>query len=316
MTRWIPMSDLNHFAISSILNSEIVGHSRSGHGQLGSAGDAQRYFDFLGVNEPPAMLYGDEKVDVQVVIKAFRTVRDARADRGSPDLYVADPDRNAVFLAVCRSLGLRCSDYMLNKTLMNARRNGLLAGLNSIRTVIPYEDYAFACEFAATELKYKTGASIDDIICDPGLATIFDSIASKLAPGFTPFRYRWGILSIRKAGRRAEWKPEYEMPEFTSWIRLLKDPLETVPDDRGVYLLQENGKQRLLYARSTEHLRHAIELHRNPRLISAILDKFWKPEPENFIVSYAVLATKGLLKPVEKRIVEERKPVFNVPRAA
>jgi hypothetical protein len=310
------MNDINHFAISSILNSEVVGRFKFGHGQIGSQGDAQRYFDLLGVTESPGILHRSEEVDVQKVIEAFHAVRNARDDRGSPDLYVADPERNAAFLAKCRELGLRCSDYLLNKTLMNARRNRLLRALHSVRTIVPYEDYAFACEFAATELKYKTGASIDDIICDPGLASRFDAIASKLAPGFTPFRYRWGILSIRKAGRHAIWKPEYQMPEFTGRFRLVADPLEEMPDNRGVYLLYENAKQRPLYARSTEHLRHAIELHRTPQLVSAILDKFWKPNPENFLVSYSVLPTSKLLKPVEKRIVEEKKPIFNVPRAA
>jgi site-specific DNA-methyltransferase (adenine-specific) len=308
------MSDINHFAISSILNSEIVVRSPFGHGQIGSLGDAQRYFDLLGVTESPAVLHRNEEVDVEKVIEAFHAVRNARGDRGSPDLYVADPERNAVFLARCRELGLRCSDYLLNKTLMNARRNRLLRGLRSVKTPMPCEDYAFACEFAATELKYKTGASIDDIICDPALASRFDGIARGLAPGFTPFRYRWGILSIRKAGTNAKWRPDYQMPEFTGRFRLVTDPLDRLPEDRGVYLLYENGKEKPLYARSTEHLRHAIELHRSPRLMSAILDRFWRPNVENFLVAYELLPSRKLLKPVEKKVIDERKPVFNVPR--
>jgi hypothetical protein len=310
------MSDINHFAISSILNSEIVGRIRFGHGQIGSQGDAQRYFDLLGATESPSILHSNEVVDEPKVIEAFHAIRNARGDRGSPDLYIADPERNAFFRAKCRELGLQCSDYLLNKTLMNVRRKRLLSGLRSVITSVPYEDYAFACEFAATELKYKTGASIDDIICDPFLASRFDAIAGKLAPGFTPFQYRWGILSIRKAGRRAGWKPEYQMPEFTNKFRLIVDPLEKIPDNRGVYLLYENAKKRPLYARSTENLRHAVELHRVPQLMSAILDKFWEPNLDNFLVSYAVLPMRRLLKPVEKRIVEEKNPVFNVSRAA
>jgi hypothetical protein len=310
------MSDINHFAISSILNSEIVGRSQFGHGQIGSRGDAQRYFDFLGFTESPAVLHRNEEVDAEKVIEAFHAVRNARGDRGSPDLYVADPERNAVFIAKCRELGLRCSDYLLNKTLMNARRNRRLQGLKSVRTTFPYEDYAFACEFAATELRYKTGASIDDIICDPALASWFDDLARRLAPGATPFRYRWCILSIRKAGRGVKWKPEYRMPEFTGRFRLVKDSLEQVPGDSGIYLLFESGKRKPLYARSTKHLRHAVELHRTPQLVSVILDKFWRPNLDSFLVSYAVLPASPMLKAVEKKVIEERKPVFNVPRAA
>jgi hypothetical protein len=184
------MSDINHFAISSILDSEIVGRVKFGHGQIGSLADAQRYFDLLSVTESPAVLHRNEEVDVQRVIEAFHAVRNARGDRGSSDLYVADPERNALFLAKCRELGLTCSDYLLNKTLLTARKNRLLRGLRSVRTPSRHEDYAFACEFAATELKYKTGASIDDIVCDPRLASRFDAIARKLAPEFTSFRHR------------------------------------------------------------------------------------------------------------------------------
>src|SRR5262249_37236561 len=157
---------------------------------IGSLADAQPYFDLLSSTESPAVLHRNEEVDVQRVIEAFHAVRNARGDRGSPDLYIADPERNALFLAKCREFGLTCSDYLLNKTLMYARKKSLLPKLKSVKTIIPYEEYAFACEFAATELKYKTGASIDDIICDPGLASRFDVIAGKLAPGFTSFRYR------------------------------------------------------------------------------------------------------------------------------
>jgi hypothetical protein len=89
------MSDINHFAISSILGSEIVGRYQFGHGQIGSLGDAQRYFEALAVTESPATLHRGEKVDDKQVVKAFHAVRDARGDRGSPDLYVADPERNA-----------------------------------------------------------------------------------------------------------------------------------------------------------------------------------------------------------------------------
>jgi len=191
-----------------------------------------------------------------------------------------------------------------------------LKGLHSVRTSFNYEEYAFASEFAATELKYLTGASIDEILCEPALASRFDSIASSLAPGFTSLRYRWAILSIRKAGRHADWKPEWQMPEFAGQFRLIRDSLETIPDKQGVYLLYENGKNKPLYARSTEHLRHAVEIHRSPRLMSAVFDRLWKPAPDNFVVSYAVLPARSMLRPVEKRVVVERKPVFNVPRTA
>jgi hypothetical protein len=308
------MPKLNHYDISSILNSEIVGPAEFGHGQINSLGDAQKYFDLVDVTHAPASLHANEEVPVLTVRDAFLAIRNARGDKGSSDLYIADPNRNRLFLDKCRELGIQASDYAINKRLMYARKNGYLRGLDSVKTVVNYEDYAFASEFAATELKYKTGASIDDILCDPELASQFDSIARRLAPGYTSFRYRWAILSIRKAGRQAEWKPDYAMPDLVGAFKLMTDPLGYLPEEGGVYLLSE--RERPLYARSTANIRHGVELHRKPQMFSAVTDIFWQPKVDDFIVRFAVLDSTKLFKPVERKLIEEKRPVFNVPRAA
>jgi hypothetical protein len=62
------MSKLNHFAISSILNSEIIGRAGFGHGQIASLGDAQRHFDVLEASEcehPLAQGRGSEMTDAE-----------------------------------------------------------------------------------------------------------------------------------------------------------------------------------------------------------------------------------------------------------
>lgn len=305
------MSKLNHSKISSILNSEVVGQGKFGHGQINSLGDAQRYFDMLATGESPAQAHKGESVDIELVAKAFHAVTDARGDRGSSDIYIADPERNAAYLAKCRELGLHVSDYTLNKALLNARKNKELSNLNSVITSIDYEEFAFASEFAATELKYKTGATIDDILCVPGLAARFDSIAQRISPGFKPFEYRWALLSIRKREKPPQSLP---MPEFTGHFRLVIDPVDQLPDVSGIYQLFEN--QRLLYVRSTEHLRHGIELHRNPKILRAVTEKLWETKPEDLLVSYAVFEDQQLLRDVEERIIEVKKPLFNVSRAA
>jgi hypothetical protein len=310
------MSKVNQFAISAILNSEIVGRVKFGHGQIDSLGDGQRFLDARAIVQAPAEIHGDEVVDKDRVKKAFLQVRTARGDRGSADLYIADPERNALFLAKCRHLGLKVSDYILNKTLLNARKNKLLTGLHSVKTSIDYEDFAFACEFAATELRYKIGVSIDDIVCDPIVAQQFDTIAAKLSPGHKSFEYRWAILSIRKSGRNVDWKPMFKMPKFETTFRLASDPLEMLPSDGGAYILYENTKRRPLYARATERLRHAVDLHRHGNFMEAILDKFWEPKVDDFVISFAKIPVKAMLKPVERKIIEDEKPLFNVPRAA
>lgn len=310
------MSKLNHFAISSLLGSEIAGEVNFAHGQIASLGDAQKYVDVVRGSRAclSRELSNKARADVGTVTRAFIAVREQDGDQKSPDFYVADPARNARFIEKCRELALSESEYILNKTLFYARKKNLLPRLHSVKTRFDHEDYAFASEFAATELRYETGASIDDLLCHPTLSARFDAIARKLAPGYEALRYRWAILSIRKAGRRSEWKPEYRMPELTESFKLLVDPLEQLPASSGVYLLLEKGKP--LYARSTAALRHGIELHRQPEAVAAIANPFWQPDLSEFTVSYATISDKKLLRPTEKKLIEDWKPIFNIPRAA
>lgn len=310
------MSDLNHYAIGAMLHSDIVGPVRVGHGQIASLGDAQRYFDVLAEKERCASAGGrDGGINVDRLKRAFFAARDTFKDRGSTDLYIADPKRNAVFLEFCRRFGIEASDYRINKTLFNARKNKLLPNLKSERTSIEYGEFAFASEFAATQLRYKAGASIDDILCDPALASQFDEIAQNVTPGFSSFEYRWAILSIRKAGRHQKLPASFRLPKFTTGFRLLRDPIERVPDRSGVYLLYE--KQKLLYTRSAVDLRHGVELHRNANILKAINERLWRPNPENFIVDFTTVnRPMSYLQAIERKLVEERHPVFNIPRSA
>jgi hypothetical protein len=301
---------LNPYAVASALGARIVGPVGVGHGQIDSLGDAQRYFDALA-RDDESHEHDTDKIDVKLLRTAFEAARAVFKDRKSTDLYVADPERNAMFLQKCRELGIQASDKVINRRLLNARKNKLMTGLKSEKTSIDYDDFAFASEFAATQLRYMTGATIDDILCDYVLASQFDAIARKITPGHSSFEYRWAILSIRKAAGRREDPPEdFRMPKFTKGFHLIRDPLERIPDDGGVYLLYE--KNQLLYARSTDRLRHGIELHRDPRLIQAISKKLLRPDPNDFIVDYAT--AKRHLNEIERRLVEERHPIFNVPR--
>lgn len=309
------MSELNHYAISAILHSEIVGPVEVGHGQIASLGDAQRYFDILTANERPARTARRQSGDINIghLKQAFFAARETFKDRGSTDLYIADPKRNEVFLALCRRFGIKASDYRINKTLFNARKNKLLAGLKSERTSIDYSEVAFASEFAATQLRYKSGASVDDILCDPNLASQFDAMARQVTPGFSSFEYRWAVLSIRKAPRSRRLPASFKLPRFTTGFRLLRDPIEEIPEQSGVYLLYE--RQKLLYTRSAMNLRHGVELHRNANILKAINERLWRPDPANFIVDFATV-NRPFLQAIERKLVEERHPVFNVPRLA
>lgn len=306
------MSNLNHFAIARILHSEILGPVSPGHGQLGSLQIVEDVFCIRQKPVSPDEVHTGESVDMDDVIQAFHDVRN---DRKSPDFYVAEPERNRRFIERCRKLGVQASEYTMNKVLLNARKSNRLKGLDSEKTRFNHDEYAFASEFAATEIRYRTGASVDDIICDPELRSEFDQLASKLAPGHSPLEYRWALLSIRKAGRQAaKREAEYDVPPLSPPTRLFSDAVEGVPRNPGVYLLLE--QQRPLYARGVRDLHHGVELHRREDFLKPLLERLWRPSPDDLLFSYATLSERKLLRPVEQRLIRERRPLFNIPPAA
>src|SRR4029077_10764318 len=140
----------------------------------------------------------------RAIIEAFLTA----SDGWSSDRVIVDPELNQRFCAECRDLGLpgRTTDW--NWTLMLLRKAGKLNGLpKSRRTTFPFElldRYLFASEIAMRLLMDETSQSLDEILCDPELATRFDQLASQFAPDFSPLHYRWGALHIRK--RTKDWR--------------------------------------------------------------------------------------------------------------
>jgi site-specific DNA-methyltransferase (adenine-specific) len=120
----------------------------------------------------------------------------------SADRMIADPVLNELFLENCGRLGIPGKPADWNHLLLNLRKRGGFATIDtSRRTRIPFdqiEPYAYASEIAWRLLKDATGTSLDEILCDPDRAEQFDRIASRIAPDKAPFEYRWAALALRK----------------------------------------------------------------------------------------------------------------------
>lgn len=301
------MPTLNQFEIAKALRSEMVGRISDYTGQICSTAVAQSFMDLRSKRVAPREIHSDKETDTDMITRAFFDVRD---DQRSPDVYVADPVRNGRFLERCRQLGACSSEYALNKALLNARKANRLKNLQSRPLRLNHERYVFASEFAATELRYRTGATVDDIICDPSLAKEFDDIAAKIAPGFTSLEYRWAMLNVRKSGRD---KTPFVMPQFKEPIQLLSDTL-SLPASRGVYVLSDQS--RTLYVHGTANLNGGIALHRQLDFGSAFANRLWNPNPNDLLVSYAMIPEAKFLRPIELRLISERKPLFNIISAA
>jgi len=237
-------------------------------------------------------------------------------DGWSADRVVADPELNRTFIDACRRQGLSQPIGELNRLLLNSRKAGWLSGLpRSRRTSFANEEeYRFAGEVAARFLEQREGTTLDHIICDPGLAKEFDSVASKIAPGHGPLQYRWAALNLRKASRL---KPELLSHVAPSEIIELGsvDDIDTksLPAAQGIYIF--HGSTDSLYLGETTNLRKRIEKHLDHSDNKGLAHWFWENGCSDVMLEIRILpktTSQRIRRALERELIESRKPRFNV----
>lgn len=183
----------------------------------------------------------------------------------SVDHLLADPNLNAQFIEACMGKALPGAAKDWNHRLLCVRKMGKLPRLeHRVRTCTfnAMDPYSHASEIALQQLNVETGATLDEILCDPTLAARFDDIAASFAPGYTPFEYRWAALAIRKRAKSAKRLAKERCEEWRS-LRLPR----SMPIAKGgwsdyscpgVYLIIGRNNRRL-YVGETLNLRQRID---------------------------------------------------------
>jgi DNA modification methylase len=196
------------------------------------------------------------------IIEAFKKTHDGF----SADRVVADPELNQNFLGICERLGLAGDPYTWNRLLFALRKQGKLKSIPTTRhtsfTWNEFDQYMFASEIAWQRLvAAKDASSLDDILCDPVLASRFDESASRLAPGHSQLMYRWAALKLRKEATDARGRASsLSAPSrFKAMAPLEALDIGELPDGPGLYLLSESPTRKL-YAGETKNLRNQLTL--------------------------------------------------------
>ncbi len=249
------------------------------------------------------------------IIQAFGEVREGY----SVDRVIADPELNRRFLRRCRELGLSGTDYDLNWALMNERKKGSLSHLPKTRryTISEIDEFEYASELALRYLQQERDVSLDQIVCDPDLASEFDVYASRLAPGFSALQYRWAALGLRKAGRFGGKGCEIDsVPELYPFGKVDTLRLEKVPEVGGVYLFSSEKER--VFLGQTDNLRHRIDRHMEVSASNGLPDWLWdtKKKPLQIWVAGLPEVTRSSRQKIEVLLVKMWKPLLNLPRAA
>jgi site-specific DNA-methyltransferase (adenine-specific) len=251
------------------------------------------------------------------IIQALGEVRDGY----SADRVVADPQLDRKFLRRCRELGLAGTDYELNWALLNARKSGLMSDLPSTkrsRHPAPVRDpdqFEYASELAVRHLQQLKDVSLDQIICDPDLATEFDDYAARLAPGHTPVEYRWMALGLRKAGRLQQKKvASLQIPELQTICRVPDLSITSLPVASGLYLFTSSGTP--VFLSQTDNLRHRIERHMEVSGSLGLPEWLWDQGPLDLSMAEMPGVARATRQTAEIVLVKRLHPILNFQRAA
>jgi len=247
------------------------------------------------------------------VLQAFLGTRDGY----SPDAVITDPASDARFLAACRELGAGETDVELNHCLYNLRKSRRLEGHPTTKRVSlrRKDEYEFAAEIAARFLERQRDTTLDRIICDPALAQEFDRLAQELAPGFSPFEYRFAALNLRKARRlRPEVSPHLLPATQVESFRVADLDINRIPRSQGIYLFHYMGEG-LLYLGEARNLRDRIRKHLDHSDRKDLARWLWEHGADDLYVEIHVLpdkTTNAARKAVELELIRSRRPRFNI----
>jgi len=246
------------------------------------------------------------------ILHAFGEIRQGY----SADRVIADPELDRKFLRRCRELGLAGTDYDLNWKLLNARKSGQMSLLPKTKryTVRETDEFEYASELAVRHMQLIRDVSLDQIICDPDLASEFDKYAEQLAPGYTPLEYRWLALGLRKAGRLRKEERKIEIPDFVDINKISKSKVTSLPEIAGLYLFK--GKDTPVFLSHTDNLRHRLERHMEYSNSRGLPKWLWDEGPLSLSIAEMPGVARATRQIAELLLVKELHPILNIPRKA
>lgn len=318
------MDALNHYAVSRALGAELKPFKTGAFGHFGLLQTAGESIKLLR-----APSNGRKKLstdEIRLVVDAFEQVREGAA----PDRILWDRKLAEKYDRRCRAVGLEAPPAVLRRYLLNVRKNSSRYAKLGIRisptsksepqpSVLPR--FAHAIEFALARLRYRYGASIDEVLLDPDLGASFEQLAQSMAPELSASDVRLGALYIRKTRHFTKkdqaaldaLDPGLISGEWSNPIYLSSVARPPVSDSPG--LVELNEGERCLYVSRTDALAPCVEQLRTGTALDVLSSPFWTPKRECIAVRFIAGAKiHGVTAHRwELRLIAAYEPVFNWP---
>jgi hypothetical protein len=138
----------------------------------------------------------------EAIVEAFYATHEGF----SIDWLLSNPTLQKNFHLACHDAGLIGGPAEWNRELLRFRKTGAFPNKGSVRRVIvsatEMDEYIFAAEISWRIVSEQfDNVSLDEILCDPAKASVFDSTATRFGGRRAPEDFRWAALHLRKAGK-------------------------------------------------------------------------------------------------------------------
>lgn len=315
------MNELNQFVISRVLGSTMEHTKRPRFGPLGALHVQHQVLAHLPKpGEQITFLPRAEKT----IVRAFEETR-----RGFPvDRVLADPALAEKFFKRCRQLEVDAPSYKIALRLLafrkSPRRHARIAKATAIEPRRDFSAYSFAAEMAISQMKYRYGASVDDLLAYPEIGREFDALAEQLHPGLTPLEYRLAALHVRKSRYcKSDERPLFDsiktqraertLQRFESLDKIDLEKFHGV--DAIVGIVEEARIQRYLYITQTKDAFEALRPFTKQATFVAIGNSFWTPSLSSIFLYVYDIHGRFRNAPQSlwtKKLIHEKEPIFNM----
>jgi hypothetical protein len=261
----------------------------------------------------------------KIIARAFEEIRQGLA----VDRVLADPDLARKFFCRCQQLGVTAPAAAINRRLFRFRKSpGRFIRIQPATVTEPKRDfspYLFAADMAIAQIRYRFGASVDDILADPEIGMEFDRLVEKLHPGWSALEYRLAALHVRKS---RYFKPD-EIPLFEAIKKVRTDNLA---EDRGtldkldiqelsrsdaiIGLVEKARSSRFLYIAQAKSVQETVAPFLKQSVFEALANFFWSPSLSSiYLIVYDIHGQyhKASQSLWTKRLIRDKSPIFNWP---
>lgn len=265
--------------------------------------------------------------EYRLMAQAFEQMRDGYA----PGRLLWNRSFARSFVDRCRQAGLKTPEDVLKRQMIAVRKDparfarmGIALSPTTKREThaAPRDECIPAIEFALVRLRYRYGASIDDILLSTELGRQFEKSAQAIVGDASPEELRLGALYLRKTRKTTEAQRllgqenvssemlEAEMVDVGCLSNL---HAQEVPESRGILRVTEGPKY--LFVSRYKSLRASLTPFVDGSALEAMADRFWVPDRDEMHISTFVGDEFGGLGLEQWQIclIYDRRPLFNWP---